>query len=582
MSLSIAAIKRAYRAVMSAFAGYKKSFITLTFLGFLGGLFEGIGVTALVPLLSFVIGTEREENFIADIIEKLFLFLGFEFSLQNLLIFIALLFVAKAIVLFLVAYTKAVISSNYEKNLRNRLLSRTLRAKWPFLIEQKLGHLDTLLMIDVHYTARALQILANTTVNIASLATYLVIALTISTSITLLTLLMGTLVVLMLSPVMKRIYATAHEISGTNKKVAHHVNQHILGVKTIKAAHVEESVVKRGDVLFENLRKLRVRVATIHGGTESVIEPIGIIFVSVIFAISFKALDFNFALFTAVMYLVYRMFQYLRQLQNSFNRINEALPFIKNTVEYDRRSENAVEVEEGKQDFVFNKTIELKNIHVTLGVREDVLNDVSLSVKKNEMIGIMGPSGSGKTTLVDLLLRLYVPANGSIVVDGTDASEVSLASWRKSMFYVSQDIFLLNDTIAKNISFYNPDITEEQMTDALKQVGLLELLDGLPDGIHTNVGERGIKLSVGQRQRIVIARALVRNPKVLILDEVTSALDKESEQKIRDILQAMKGKITVFVIAHRLSTIEGVDRIVVLEDGAITKIGLPKDILKDA
>ncbi len=200
------------------------------------------------------------------------------------------------------------------------------------------------------------------------------------------------------------------------------------------------------------------------------------------------------------------------------------------------------------------------------------------------MVGLIGPSGVGKTTIVDLILRLLSPTQGMILVDNQDISKINIYQWRKNIGYVPQDIFLINDTIFNNIKFYDDSISDEQIKKATKKANIYDFIQTLPNKFSTIIGiigERGIFLSAGQRQRIVIARILARNPKFLILDEATSALDNESEIKIQKAIENLRGKITVFIVAHRLSTVKNCDNLLVLEKGKIIEKGTPNQLLKN-
>jgi ATP-binding cassette subfamily B protein len=197
------------------------------------------------------------------------------------------------------------------------------------------------------------------------------------------------------------------------------------------------------------------------------------------------------------------------------------------------------------------------------------------------MIGLIGPSGVGKTTIVDLILRLFPLGSGKILMDGKSISRIDIKQWRKNIGYIPQDIFLMNDTIANNIRFYDNAISDEEIKQAAKKANIYDFIQTLPKKFSAVVGERGIFLSAGQRQRIVIARILARNPEFLILDEATSALDNESEIRIQKIIENLKGKITVLVIAHRLSTVINCDKLLILEKGKILEQGVPSELLKD-
>jgi ABC transporter fused permease/ATP-binding protein len=208
-----------------------------------------------------------------------------------------------------------------------------------------------------------------------------------------------------------------------------------------------------------------------------------------------------------------------------------------------------------------------------------VLKNISLSVKKGETIAIVGPSGSGKSTIVSLLLRFYDPESGAILIDGKDARQYSLTELRNNMAIVPQDVLLFGGTIMENIAYGKPGATVEEITEAARKANALEFIDTFPEKLETIVGERGIKLSGGQRQRIAIARAVLKDPSILILDEATSSLDSESERVVQEALDKLMVGRTSFVIAHRLSTIRKADKIVVIEKGKVRESGTHQELM---
>ena len=209
-----------------------------------------------------------------------------------------------------------------------------------------------------------------------------------------------------------------------------------------------------------------------------------------------------------------------------------------------------------------------------------VLKNISFAVPKGAMIGIVGLSGSGKSSLIDLILRLYEPVQGRILVNNKDIQAFSLSSWRAKFGVVAQEAFLFDESIEENIRFGVESASSEQIMDAARSAGIHELIQKLPRGLQTVVGERGVCLSGGERQRIALARALLRNPEVLILDEATSNLDSQSEHYIQNALAEIQKTKTIIVVAHRLSTIVDSDNILVVENGSIIESGTHEELLK--
>lgn len=222
--------------------------------------------------------------------------------------------------------------------------------------------------------------------------------------------------------------------------------------------------------------------------------------------------------------------------------------------------------------------IELQNI--TFGYLEDkVLKDFSLTVKKGETVALVGQSGSGKSTIANLLTRFYDVDSGEILLDGTDLRDLDMQSLRGLIGLVTQDSILFNDTIKANVSLGKPNATDEDVIEALKVANAYEFVKDLPEGIMTNIGDSGNKLSGGQKQRLSIARAVLKNPPIMILDEATSALDTESERLVQQALENMMQNRTSVVIAHRLSTIQKADRIVVMQKGRIMEQGTHEELI---
>ena len=235
------------------------------------------------------------------------------------------------------------------------------------------------------------------------------------------------------------------------------------------------------------------------------------------------------------------------------------------------------------QSIKFQRQINVKNLCFSYPTRKEFsLSEISMNIKKGESIGIIGETGSGKSTLINLFIGLLKPSKGKVEVDELNILS-NLSGWYKKIGYVPQSIYLMDDTIKKNIAFglRDDDIDDVLIKKAVEKASLNTLLNNLPNGLETIVGERGIGLSGGQQQRIGIARALYRDPEILILDEATSSLDNTTEKKIMDSIELLKRKITLLIVTHRLSTVNKCDKIFFIDKGKITKQGSPKEILQE-
>ena len=226
--------------------------------------------------------------------------------------------------------------------------------------------------------------------------------------------------------------------------------------------------------------------------------------------------------------------------------------------------------------------IEFKDVKFSYPQRNDmeVLKSVSFNIQPNQTFAIVGASGSGKTTITNLLLGFYKSDDGQVLVDGVSVNDYDLNHLRENMAIVPQEVMLFSGTIQENIRFGQTDATDEQVVLAAQQANAWEFIESFPDGMQTEVGDRGIQLSGGQKQRVAIARALLKNPSILILDEATSALDSESEKLVQDALQNLMKNRTSLVIAHRLATIRKVDKILVMQNGAIVETGTHQELMQ--
>ncbi|WP_297812732.1 ABC transporter ATP-binding protein [uncultured Helicobacter sp.] len=350
-------------------------------------------------------------------------------------------------------------------------------------------------------------------------------------------------------------------------------------MELIKASASEKIECNQFSNYNKEIFKISMKTVRVSELTSPLMETLGAIAIAVVIVIGGQKVindeisAGSFFSFVTALFMLYTPFKSLNNLYSKFqiafaasDRIFEML---------DRRAriqDGEKELNESIQKVVF------KNVDLFYQQKQ-ALSDINLEVKRGESIALVGSSGGGKSSLVNLLLRLYAPNNGKIIINDTNIQDFTQGSLRSKIAIVTQKIFIFNDSIAQNIA-YNREIDEEKVKLALQQARILEYVESLPNGIHTILDEFGVNLSGGQRQRIAIARALYKNPEILILDEATSALDNKTEQEFRDTLSGLLQDRIVIIITHRLSTVSLAQKIYFFQKGKIIANGTQAELLE--
>jgi len=363
--------------------------------------------------------------------------------------------------------------------------------------------------------------------------------------------------------------------------LTHRIGESILGSRIIKIFNREQTMSEK--FRSDNQRYYRelLRVIRLKEFTKLIIDVVTGAGIAVVLGYGgFMVMHGTITpgVFASILVAIYMMFTPVKKLGEAYGVLQESRASLERidtllNAEYEKQGHSNIDG--------FKNSIRFENVSFTFpGNNSPVLKDINLEIRQGEMIAVVGRSGVGKSTLVDLIPKFHVPSTGTLSVDGININDIELHSLREQIGIVSQDIILFNDTVKENIAFGKQNVSEDDIIEAAKMAYADEFIRELPEKYNTIIGERGLKLSGGQRQRIAIARAILKNPPILILDEATSSLDSVSEsivQKALDLL--MKGRTTI-VIAHRLSTIRNADRILIIEKGRIADIGNHEELIE--
>jgi subfamily B ATP-binding cassette protein MsbA len=542
----------------------------------------------LVFLGLLLIVISRAASFVAPISLRYFLddiVPNKNYDLLKILVIVVILsFLVQAVMSFLLTKVLSIQAQYMISELRAQVQKQVLSLPIRFFDNTKSGALVSRIMSDVEGVRNLIgtglvQLVGGTITAVVSL----ILLLRISPTMTLLTFIPLILFAVIALKAFKIIRPVFRDRGKINAEVKGRLTETLGGIRVIKGfnAEAQEAEVFEGGVrrLYENVKKSLTATAIM---TSSSIFLLGLATTGIMMGYGgYKMMqgELSTGEYFEFTFLLALMVAPIVQMSNIGSQLTEALAGLDRTEELMNESAEADNKERTivLSDFVGNMVFD----QVSFAYEEDkeVLHGVSFRAGAGEVIALVGSSGSGKSTVAGLAASFLSPDSGSITIDGVDMSKVDLTSFRQFLGVVLQDDFLFEGTIKENILFPRPNATEEELEKAVEAAYVNEFTDRFEDGLDTLIGERGVKLSGGQRQRIAIARAILANPKILILDEATSSLDTESEALIQKSLAELTKGRTTFVIAHRLSTIRKADQILVIENGRIAEQGTHEELI---
>ncbi len=494
-------------------------------------------------------------------------------------------FSAKNISLYIKNITLSIVQYRLIRDLRNKLYSHFHYLSLSYFNKNKSGELTAVLVNDIDNMRNSLSIMFQKLfvepINIIILMSLLFIVSTKLALIALLIIPVSGIIIFGISHSIRRRSARSQaQLAGMTSMIAETIGS----MRIVKAFATKGFEINRFAKETQKYYKLMIRRDRLRFVSSPVSETFGATIAALLLWVGARDVlvieSISSEDFLRFILLLFSLFQPLKNLTNVVNELQNGLASADRVFAIMDIKSDIQDVDNAFKVKDLNSSLSFNDVSFTYGNKDEkVLNNINFKINKGEIFALVGPSGAGKSTLVDLIPRFYDTLSGSIKIDGKDIKGLELKSLRSLMGIVTQETFLFDDTVKANISYGVENISDDEIKDASKAANAHEFIRKLPDGYNTIIGERGVSLSGGQKQRIAIARAIVKNPPILILDEATSSLDSESEKHVQSAIENLMSERTVFVIAHRLSTVHNANKILVLENGQIVQEGKHDDLI---
>ena len=508
-------------------------------------------------------------------------------TVSSVCVALIVVFSAKNISLYIKNITLSIVQYRLIRDLRNKLYSHFHYLSLSYFNKNRSGELTAVLVNDIDNMRNSLSIMFQKLfvepINILILMSLLFIVSPKLASIALLIIPISSVIIFGIShSIRRRSKRSQAQLAGMTSMIAETIGS----MRIVKAFATKSFEIKRFARETQKYYQLMLRRDRLRFVSSPVSETFGATIAALLLWVGARDVLVTQSIssedFLRFILLLFSLFQPLKNLTNVVNELQNGLAsadrvFAIMDIDSDiKDTNNAVEIVDLKESLSFNQ------VSFSYGEKNDkVLNNINFKINKGEIIALVGPSGAGKSTLVDLIPRFYDTLDGSIKIDNKNIKELKISSLRSLMGIVTQETFLFDDSVKANIAYGLENISDNQIQEAAKAANADNFIKELPDGYNTIIGERGVSLSGGQKQRIAIARAIVKNPPILILDEATSSLDSESEKHVQSAIENLMNKRTVIVIAHRLSTVHNADKILVLEKGQIVQEGKHEDLVNN-
>lgn len=588
---------RLYRRLLPFAKPYRVKMVVSSIFNILGNFVGSVNMLALLPIVSIVIGESNTSlgssiKGGAAILQKfsnLFIVNGAHgaidhtSSLLRIAGFVLVTYLLKNIFQYASGYMMAVVESGMSRSLRDAVFEKLSALSLDYYYDRKSGQLLSRLTNDVNSVNSTLSSSIMTLIGQpVQFAVYLTGMILINVKMTIISLLIAALSLYLVRLFRTTIKSMAHRLQHLQGDILSVAQEMISGVKVVKSFGMERYEVRRFKAETEKHYNGTRRIARVRLVTSPLNEMLAVMgFIGILWFGGQEVFAGHMLGSQLIFFLValIQLMQPVRNISDLNTRLYEGSAAAENLFAI-LDAEPSVKPGEEKASRIISHPIVFDDVSFHYkSVTENAVDRLDLEIYPNEVLALVGPSGAGKTTLVDLLVRFYDPTSGKIMLGGRDIRDYEFESLRALFGIVTQDTLLFHDTILNNIAYGNRDASTQMIYDAAKAANAHNFILQMPDGYDTIAGDRGVRLSGGQRQRIAIARALLKNPPILIFDEATSALDTESEMLVQEAIQNLLHHRTAVVIAHRLSTIQQADRIAVMDKGRIVEMGSHDELL---
>ena len=561
-----------------------QSAITVVALIF-AGILEGFGLSALVPLFTIVIGGQESmpatgathsASSLEQIVREIFGAVGLTPTIGVLLIVFVACMVLKAVLVLAankrIGYTVARVATD----LRLDLIRALFRTRWEYFIRQPVGRFTNAVATEASRASKAYLSVISIIAALVNAMVYAVIVLMVSWQATLAAIGAGLVILYLFRFLITKARQAGNRQTKLLQSLVAHMTDSLVMIKPLKTMareNLADAVLRKK---AKNLKKALKKQVFASQSLAAFQEPVSMAFLALGLYIALVYWKFPVANVFMVMFLLSKLLKKLQKVQKMYQsmvKVESAFWSLKDKTQAAQRAQESLT---GTYEPALTRSIRLENVSFAYD-ESLILENVSLRFPAGSFTAIVGPSGGGKTTVVDLVTGLLRPGQGQICIDDTPLEKIDLKKWRRMIGYVPQETLLLHDSILMNVTLGDKDLTAEDIEEALRDAGAWEFVSNLPQGMHSVVGERGQKLSGGQRQRIAIARALVHKPKLLILDEATTALDPESEAAICETMQKLGGGITILAISHQPALLKVANQAYRLQNKAVVPIENPSE-----